>query len=111
MHDIARVAEILKLEHVHLIGHSRAGDEMTRLARTRPEMVRRLVYLDAAYDRVEAQRVESTFPKIPPPPAAAQESGSVEAVRALIARTEILLPESEIRATRVFGADGYLLRP
>jgi pimeloyl-ACP methyl ester carboxylesterase len=100
VHDIARVAEILKLKRVHLIGHSIAGDEMTRLARTRPEMVRRLVYLDAAYDRVEAQRVESTFPKIPPPPAAAQESGSVEAVRALIARTEILLPESAIRATR-----------
>jgi non-heme chloroperoxidase len=111
VHDIARVAEILNLKHVHLIGHSIAGDEMTRLARTRPDMVRTLVYLDAAYDRVEAQRVESTFPKIPPPPAAAQESGSVEAVRALIARTEILLPESEIRATRVFGADGYLLRP
>jgi pimeloyl-ACP methyl ester carboxylesterase len=111
VHDMTRVAEILKLEHVHLIGHSLAGDEMTRLARKRPEMVRRLVYLDAAYDRVEAQRVESTFPKIPPPPAAAQESGSVEAVRALIARTEILLPESEIRATRVFGADGHLLRP
>lgn len=109
--DIARIAEMLKLKPVHLIGHSIAGDEMTRLARTHPEMVGRLVYLDAAYDRVEAQRVESTFPKIPPAPAAAQESGSLEAVRALIARKDILLPESEIRATRVFGADGQLRRP
>jgi hypothetical protein len=32
-------------------------------------------------------------------------------VRALIARTEILMPESEIRATRIFGPDGLYLRP
>lgn len=109
--DIARVAEALKLERVHLVGHSIAGDEMTRFALTYPEKVGKLVYLDAAYDRVEAQRIEAEFPKLPPSPPAAQESGSPESVRALVARTEILMPESEIRATRVFGPDGQLLRP
>lgn len=109
--DIARVAEALKLERVHLAGHSIAGDEMTRFALTYPEKVGKLVYLDAAYDRVDAQRLESRFPKLPPSPPAARESGSPESVRALVAQTEILMPESEIRATRVFGPDGLFPRP
>ena len=111
VHDIARVAEALKLERVHLVGHSIAGDEMTRFALNYPEKVGKLVYLDAAYDRVEAQRLEARFPKLPPAPPAAQESGSPESVRALVGRTEILMPEAEIRATRVFGSDGQFLRP
>jgi non-heme chloroperoxidase len=109
--DIARVAEALKLEHVHLAGHSIAGDEMTRFALTYPEKAGKLVYLEAGYDRVEAQRLEARFPKVPPSSAAGQESGSPESVRALVARTETLMPESEIRATRVFGPDGQFLRP
>jgi non-heme chloroperoxidase len=109
--DIARVADTLKLGRVNLAGHSIAGDEMTRFALTYPDRVGKLVYLEAAYDRVEAQRVEASFPKMPPPPPEARESGSPEAVRALLARTEILMPESEIRATRIFGPDGLYLRP
>lgn len=109
--DIARVANSLKLGRVNLAGHSIAGDEMTRFALTYPDRVGKLVYLEAAYDRVEAQQVEAGFPKLPPTPPDARESGSPEAVRALIARTEILMPESEIRATRIFGRDGLYLRP
>jgi non-heme chloroperoxidase len=109
--DIARVTEVLKLKRVHLVGHSIAGDEMTRFALTYPDKVGKLVYLDAAYDRVEAQRLETKFPKLPPPPPAAQESGTPQSVRAFVARTEILMPESEIRATRVFGPDAQFLHP
>lgn len=109
--DIARVAEALKLERVHLAGHSIAGDEMTRFALTYPEKVGKVIYLEAAYDRVEAQRLEGRFPKLPASSPEARESGSPAAVRALVARTEIRMPESEIRATRVFGPDGQYLRP
>jgi non-heme chloroperoxidase len=109
--DISRVAEVLRLNQIHLVGHSIAGDEMTRFALTYPDKVRRIVYLEAAYDRVKAQALESHFPKIPPSPSATQEAGSPQEVRALIARTEILMPEAEIRATRVFGPDGQYLRP
>jgi hypothetical protein len=56
-------------------------------------------------------KLRQDFPKLPPPPPEARESGSPEAVRALIARTELLMPESEIRATRIFGPDGLYLRP
>jgi non-heme chloroperoxidase len=107
--DIARVVDALKLERVHLVGHSIAGDEMTRFALTHPQKVGKLVYLEAAYDRVDAQHLEATFPKLPPSPV--HESGSPESVRAFIARTEILMPEAEIRATRVFGPDGQFQRP
>jgi len=109
--DITRVTDTLKLGRVNVAGHSIAGDEMTRFARTHPDRVGKLVFLEAAYDRVEAQQVEAGFPKLPPPPPEARESGSPEAVRALLARTEILMPESEIRATRIFGPDGLYLRP
>jgi pimeloyl-ACP methyl ester carboxylesterase len=109
--DIARVTHTLKLGRVNVAGHSIAGDEMTRLALTYPDNVGKLVYLEAAYDRVEAQRLEGSFPKLPQPPPEARESGSAEAVRSLVARTEILMPESEIRATRIFGPDGQYLRP
>ena len=109
--DVARVADTLKLGRVSVAGHSIAGDEMSRLALTYPDRVGKLVYLEAAYDRVQAQQVEARYPKLPPPPPEARESGSPEAVRALIARTEILMPESEIRATRIFGPNGLYLRP
>ncbi len=66
--DIAVVTEALKLNRINLVGHSIAGDEMTRFALTYPEKVKKLVYLEAAYDRVEAQRLEARFPKLPPRP-------------------------------------------
>lgn len=108
--DIAKVTKALKLGPVDLVGHSIAGDELTRFAISHPAQVRKLVYLEAAYDRVDAQRLESHFPKIPPSPSSARESGSPEAIRALVESTEIAMPEAEIRATRVFGPDGQFVR-
>jgi len=105
--DIQRIVDVLNLRRVDLVGHSIAGDEMTRFALTYPDRVGKLVYLEAAYDRVEARRVESKFPQIP---SQGQEAGSAETIRSWIGQTEILMPEAEIRATRVFGADGELVR-
>jgi pimeloyl-ACP methyl ester carboxylesterase len=52
--DIKAVLDSLKLTRVTFIGHSIAGEEITRFAATYPERVDKLVYLDAAYDRVRA---------------------------------------------------------
>ena len=109
--DLSRVTDKLKLGLVNMAGHSIAGDELTRFAITHPDKVRKLVYLEAAYDRVDAQALEKRFPKLPQPPPELRESGSPEAIHALIARTEISMPESEIRATRAFGPVGQYLRP
>lgn len=111
VYDIAQVTDVLKLPRSHLMGHSIAGDEMTRFALTYPEKVDRLIYLDAAYDRVDAQELEAQFPKLTPSPSRVNESGSPKTVQAFLARNEIMMPESEIRATRVFGPDGQFLRP
>ncbi len=109
--DIAYVIDSLRLGAVHLVGHSIAGDEMTRLAATMPDKVRTLTYLEAAYDRVESQRLEGTFPALPPDaPPSTDDRRSPAGVRAYLARTEILLPEGEIRATRVFASDGQFVR-
>jgi pimeloyl-ACP methyl ester carboxylesterase len=50
--DIRTAIDKLHLGRVILIGHSIAGEEMTRFAGTYPDRVAKLVYLDAAYDRV-----------------------------------------------------------
>jgi pimeloyl-ACP methyl ester carboxylesterase len=107
VNDIARVIDALHLRRVSLVGHSIAGDEITKFAIIYPEKLDTLVYLDAAYDRVEAQKLEAQFPELAPSP---RESGTPKEIQALVAKTEILMPESEIRATRVFGPDGQFLR-
>lgn len=49
--DLRGFMDAMEVERVHLIGHSMAGNEMTRLAARHPDRVASLVYLDAAYDR------------------------------------------------------------
>ena len=49
--DIRQFLDALKIERVVLVGHSIAGDELTRFAGVHPDRVIKLVYLDAAYDR------------------------------------------------------------
>jgi hypothetical protein len=73
--------------------------------------LRSLIYLDAAYDRVESQRVEQTFPAVPGTPGpTADDLASPGSVRAYVARTVVPLPEAETRVTRVFGSDGRFQR-
>ena len=48
--DLAAL-DVLGIDRALLVGHSIAGDELTGIARTRPEVVAGLVYLDAALDR------------------------------------------------------------
>src|SRR3569833_4075911 len=52
--DILAVLDSLHLSRVSIVGHSIAGEEMTHLAATFPNRVDKLVFLDAAYDRVRA---------------------------------------------------------
>ena len=49
--DIRVALDSLRLGRVTLVGHSIAGEELTRFAVTYPQRVDRLLYLDAAYDR------------------------------------------------------------
>jgi non-heme chloroperoxidase len=109
--DIARVVDALKLRRVDLVGHSIAGDEMTKFAALYPTRLGKLVYLDAAYDRVDSRLLEARLPPIPasrgPTP---EDLSSPVKLRAFVASFSVLLPEAEIRANRVFAADGRFER-
>ena len=109
--DIRAFLDSLRLGKVSLIGHSIAGEEMTRFAATYPQRVDRLVYLDAAYDRVALDSaLDEIFPvalDIPDPPEpSAADTATPAAYVAFVHRTRgVNIPESDIR-TR-FRYDGW----
>src|SRR5256714_3854730 len=108
--DIRSVLDSLGLARVVLIGHSFAGEEMTRFAELNPARCAGLIYLDAAYDRTGVLTLLKATPQPAPPPMRAADSASPEALRASIARTAgMTLPKSEILATSRFDASGRLV--
>jgi non-heme chloroperoxidase len=109
--DIRTALDSLKLGRVILVGHSIAGEEMTRFAATYPERVERLVYLDAAYDRIDAdsmfQEIFPVSPDLPTRPApTAADTATPAAYVAFVHRTRgVNIPEADIR-TR-YRYDGW----
>jgi pimeloyl-ACP methyl ester carboxylesterase len=109
--DIRQAMDRLQLGKVTLIGHSIAGEEMTRFAATYPDRVTSLVYLDAAYDRIAAdsaiQEVFQTPPNVPGPPTPlAADTATPSAYVDFVHRTRgVNIPESDIR-TR-YRYDGW----
>ncbi|HEX4684453.1 MAG TPA: alpha/beta hydrolase [Gemmatimonadaceae bacterium] len=109
--DIRAVLDSLHIAHATFAGHSIAGEELTRLAATYPSRVDKLVYLDAAYDRVRAQeefdRLYPVPPDIAPPPEpSAADTATAAAYVAFVHRTRgVNIPEADIR-TR-FRYDGW----
>ena len=109
--DIRQAIDRLRLGKVTLIGHSIAGEEMTRFAGTYPDRVAGLVYLDAAYDRIAADSaLQEIFPTPPnvsgPPMPLAKDTASPEAYVDFVHRTRgVNIPESDIR-TR-YRYDGW----
>lgn len=109
--DIRVAIDSLHLGRVILIGHSIAGEEITRFAGEHPGQVDKLVYLDGAYDRVSAdallQEVFPVPPNVPPrPDPTAADTASPAAYVAFVHRVRgVNIPESDIR-TR-FRYDGW----
>jgi pimeloyl-ACP methyl ester carboxylesterase len=70
--DVLGLMDALGIRRADLVGHSIAGGELSRLAADAPQRVRRMVYLDAAYDRSEVGKLAIGDPAEPrAPPAAA----------------------------------------
>jgi non-heme chloroperoxidase len=109
--DIHDAIDNLHLGRVILIGHSIAGEEMTRFAGMYPDRVSKLVYLDAAYDRIAADSMFSEiFPVAPdvparPEPTAADTATPAAYVAFVHATRGVNIPESDIR-TR-YQYDGW----
>jgi non-heme chloroperoxidase len=107
--DITATLDSLGLGQVVLVGHSIAGEEMTRFAELHEARCAGLVYLDAAYDRSSIDTLALKQPSAPGPRIRAADTASFASVRALYARVlGVEEPESDIRATERFdAADRY----
>jgi len=60
--DIRQFLDALHIERATLVGHSLAGDELTRFVSLYPARVVALVYLDAALDRTGLREVLASMP-------------------------------------------------
>jgi pimeloyl-ACP methyl ester carboxylesterase len=102
--DIRVAMDSLKLTTVDLVGHSFAGQEMTHLAREYPGRVRRLVYLDGAFDNVTVDSMASTvfttaMPYPSKTPLTDRDTSTWRAYVAYIRATRgVRIPESDTRA-------------
>ncbi|MFT3772611.1 MAG: alpha/beta hydrolase [Minicystis sp.] len=123
--DLVRVLDDIGAAKASFVGHSIAGEELTWLAVHQPERVDKLVYLDAAYDRVPATPQEAKGADKPdalPDKAAADmdsslpepsdaDKASITALNAFLERTfGTRMVEAELRATNVFDSNGRYLR-
>ena len=78
--DVVAFMDSLGVARAHLVGHSLAGTELTRVAARHPDRVLRLVYVDAAYDRAAQRRYdEAVEPPALAPPMTPGDRASVEA--------------------------------
>ncbi len=114
--DITAALDTLGVERAHLVGHSYAGDEITRFAALHPQRLVRAVYLDAAYDRAAIRRhlFASLFaqPKPPTPPKARKkDKASMAAYQTYLERVYgVRWPEAEARAAIDHAGDAAPLK-
>ena len=85
--DVRMVLDALGLEKSVLVGHSKAGQELSYLATEHPGRIAGLVYLDAAYRYAYdvPGEFEKDFPSLPPPPSTPPQ----------VTRAPFVLPGSE----------------
>jgi non-heme chloroperoxidase len=107
--DIVAALDSMGVRRVVLVGHSIAGEEMTRFAELHDARCDGLVYIDAAYDRSSIDSLAKIQPPTPPPRLSAADTASFASVRAFHERVlGVREPESEIRASARFdAADRY----
>jgi pimeloyl-ACP methyl ester carboxylesterase len=112
--DLVGVLRELGVKRASFVGHSIAGEELNWLAGHEPERVEKLVYLDAAYDRVALHEAEKDQPQAPDPPKqepADQDKASLAAFNAYVERTYgVRMPEADLRAIVILDAGGRYVR-
>jgi non-heme chloroperoxidase len=108
--DLRVVLDSLGFQRVTIVGHSIAGEEMTRFAEMYASRCAGLVYLDAAYDRSKVAEDAKEQPEVAGPRVSAADTASFASMKALHERVMgIREPESEIRASARFDSlDRYL---
>jgi len=108
--DVTAMMDALGIARADLAGHSIGGAELVMVARDHPDRVGRLVYLDAAYDRSDALRLEAADPGRRAPTAG--DLASYEALvkwRAEAVGVEASAMDANIR--QLFAWNGVSLAP
>jgi pimeloyl-ACP methyl ester carboxylesterase len=101
--DIRSAMDSLKLTRVDLIGHSFAGQEMTKFVRENPGRVRRMVYLEGAFDNAVVDSVAQEIFTSPMPypaqePLRDRDTSTYRAYVNYVRSTRgVRIPESDIR--------------
>jgi len=107
--DVAAVLDDLGIQKADLVGHSIAGEEMSRFAVDYPERLDRLVYLDAAYDRTLPSDPLTAAWATPPAPDAADVADRAAFQAYLTGVIGVQFPLEEVAATTVVAANGAVL--
>lgn len=100
--DIVAVLDSLGIRQAILVGHSIAGDELSRIAVDYPGRVRALVYLDAySYGSEDFHSTLPEPPLLPRAPMTAADSASLSSMADYLSRFYgFRIPEGEILADR-----------
>jgi len=108
--DIGQFLDALKIERAVLVGHSLAGDELTRFAGEHPDRVIKLVYLDAAMDRARLSEIHQQSPPELSP--TKNDMESLDSFRRWVSRLSFWSGawEANLHEMMVFSADGKILR-
>lgn len=114
--DVKGLLDQLGIERTHLVGHSIAGNELTRFAAGYPERVGKLIYLDAAIDRSDSTPIDVPDPytgeEITAPEPTAADLASFDALVAFGKRTDDAwsdAKENSLRDQVVIQPDGSVL--
>jgi CubicO group peptidase (beta-lactamase class C family)/pimeloyl-ACP methyl ester carboxylesterase len=106
--DDIRVLDALKIPRAIFVGHSIAGDELSKLGADYPDRVVKLVYLDSVtYGGLAAVLKKTPLP--PPPAPAAADLENLARVSAMAARYQgVRTPEEELRQHIKTDAAGHI---
>jgi non-heme chloroperoxidase len=109
--DIVRFGHSLGLRDITLVGHSYGGTEAVRAAELHPELIRRVVLLDTAYDPIPSiappaeSKLFAAFTGMTPP----NQLSSLASFRRyeqLLMRAWSPAAESDLRETIIVNSDG-----
>ena len=107
--DILAIMDSLKIEKVIFVGHSIAGDEMSKFAVLHPSRVDKIIYLDAAYDRTKVSEYVKYFPEFPKPNAE-DSSSFLRYKKFMVSQSGVSLPDEEIKQTSIFSKEGRYVK-
>jgi pimeloyl-ACP methyl ester carboxylesterase len=107
--DILAIMDSMGIQKAILVGHSIAGEELSKFAVLYPQRVNRIIYFDAAYDRIGMDSLMVDMPEMPKP--TAEDSSSIQKFQNFSkAAYGIAMPTEEMRQVSIFSKEGRYIK-